>query len=345
MTDIKLEYIWVGGNNELRSKTRVIFTNKEFNLLTLEDSEISEWNFDGSSTNQANCNNSEIIIKPVSLYKDPFRNNDFHLLVLCDTWTPDNKPHKTNTRILAKEIFDKAIEQEPWFGMEQEFFVFDNKTGLPLGFPTTGLPPEQGQYYCSVGTSNAFGREFLEEVLDNCLYAEVPITGINFEVCFGQMEIQVCSTGIEAGDNLLIIRYILQRTAEKYKYNIDFSAKPLKGVWNGSGCHTNFSTKDMRENENGYELILDSISRLRKKHAEHIDCYGKDNNERLTGICETSSISTFSCGVADRGTSIRIPKSTEQSGRGYFEDRRPSSSCDPYLVTSKIFKTCVLDKI
>ena len=335
----KLEYIWVGGNNELRSKTKIVKTHKD--ILKLGDEEISDWNYDGSSTEQATGGDSEVWIRPVAVYKDPFR-GETDLLVLCDTWLPNGDPHPTNTRINAKKIFDQALDKEPWFGMEQEFFILDSDSKLPVGFPENGYPRPQGPYYCSVGASNAYGRDYLEEALDNCLIANIPVTGTNFEVCAGQLEIQVCSTGIAEGDDLLITRYILQRTGEKYGYDIDISAKPVKGDWNGSGCHTNFSTKEMRENENGYQLILDAIEKLRVKHDEHIQCYGSDNHERLTGLHETAHMSEFSSGVANRGASIRIPRMTERDGKGYLEDRRPSSSCDPYIVTSKLFETCCL---
>ena len=70
--------------------------------------------------------------------------------------------------------------------------------------------------------------------------------------------------------------------------------------------------------------------------------YGKDNNMRLSGDYETADINTLSTGVADRGASIRIPRLTVQNKRGYFEDRRPASNLDPYLVTSKIAETTLL---
>ena len=60
---------------------------------------------------------------------------------------------------------------------------------------------------------------------------------------------------------------------------------------------------------------------------------------RLTGKCETSDMETFSYGVGSRSSSIRIPNKTKEDGYGYLEDRRPSSSCDPYLVTSIILKS------
>lgn len=94
-------------------------------------------------------------------------------------------------------------------------------------------------------------------------------------------------------------------------------------------------------------VIEVAIERLSKHHVRHIKAYdpkeGKDNERRLTGFHETSSIHDFSAGVANRGASIRIPRQVAEEGCGYLEDRRPSSNCDPYAVTEVIVRTTVLD--
>ena len=324
-----VEYVWIGGNNELRSKIKV-----------LEDDEtrtIPDWNYDGSSTNQASGEDSEVIIKPRCIFKDPFQKYPGGQLVLCDTYTPDDLPLSNNMRFLANDIFNKKLDEKPWYGLEQEYFMMKN--GKPLGFDES---KPQGQYYCSVGAENAFGREIALKHLEYCIIAGIKISGINAEVAPGQWEFQIgpCE-GIRAGDHLWMARYILQRIGEEYDIKIDFSPKPLSGDWNGSGCHTNYSTEIMRE-ENGLEHINVAILKLGEKHKEHMKVYGIENELRMTGEHETASFDKFSFGIANRGASIRIGNATFNNKCGYFEDRRPSSNCDPYIVTSKIFKTTCL---
>jgi glutamine synthetase len=218
------------------------------------------------------------------------------------------------------------------------------KEGRPLGWPQKGFPAPQGPYYCSVGAGVSFGRQIVEAHYRACLYAGVTISGINAEVMPGQWEFQVgpCE-GVNSGDELWIARFLLKRVAEMYDVVISFDPKPIQGDWNGAGCHTNYSTKAMRD-DGGYPHIIEAIERLGAKHKEHIAIYGKDNHLRLTGRHETASIDKFSYGVANRGASIRIPRQTDIDKKGYFEDRRPASNMDPYLVTSKIALTTILNR-
>jgi len=331
------EYIWLDHKNGYRTKTKV--TSSKVPGL---------WNYDGSSTEQANGDDSEVYIRPVRVCKDPFRKDmDNAFLVLCDTWLPNGKPHPDNTREKAKEIFDKVKDKETMFGIEQEFFFTDPKSKLPLGMrkdlstgKVSGEFP-QGPYYCGVGSGRVYGRALAEHILRHAVYSELNITGLNFEVAPGQCEFQLCDKGLKCADDLNILRYIMVRSAEGLGVGIDFHPKPVKGDWNGSGCHTNYSTKEMRE-DGGLKHIMTAIEKLGEKHAEHIAVYGEDNDQRLTGKHETASVDKFSYGVADRGSSIRIPRFTNRDGKGYMEDRRPASNMDPYVVTSKIAETTIL---
>ncbi|MDX1666136.1 MAG: glutamine synthetase, partial [Saprospiraceae bacterium] len=289
------------------------------------------WSFDGSSTKQAEGHASDCLLKPVGVYKDGGRKNAY--LVVAEVLNPDGTPHESNTRALIEDE-----SEDFWFGFEQEYVL--SRAGLPLGFPEKGYPAPQGPYYCSVGTGNASGRDLVEEHLDLCLEAGLSITGINAEVMLGQWEFQCFGRGAKkACDDLVLSRYLLHRVAEKYGVQIEFHPKPVKGDWNGSGMHTNFSNRAMRE-VGGKELMEEILEAFRPVHAEHIAVYGSANEERLTGYHETQSIDTFSYGVSDRGASIRIPVSMLQNDwKGYLEDRRPASNADPYRVVARIIKT------
>jgi len=327
-----VEYIWIDGAGALRSKTRV--------LSDLEN--IPNWNYDGSSTGQANSNNSEIILKPCAVFKNTIHPDEI-TLVLCETYENDELPTQSNHRNNACKLFNKNKESEPWFGLEQEYFLIDLNTNLPLGFTEAN---KQGQYYCSVGVDNAFGRGLVERHAKLCLEYGIKLSGVNAEVAPGQWEFQIgpC-VGIEAGDHLWVARYLLYYLSEKFRVRINIEPKPIKGDWNGSGCHTNYSTKNMREgsgDKNGLHYINDAIEKLSKKHSSHMAVYGLHNETRMTGEHETADYNVFTNGVANRGASVRIGNDTLKNKQGYFEDRRPGSNCDPYLVISKIFETTVL---
>lgn len=349
------EYIWLDHSSNLRSKTKIIPNHDPQNGFPM-------WNYDGSSTRQADGSTSEVFLRPVKVVPDPLRPGSINasFLVLCDTWLFDKektsdkniqyKPHPDNTRYQTQLTFNDplVISEEPWFGMEQEFFFM--KSGIPLGmhkdinskklFSVTRK--EQGDYYCGVGPQNVYGRQIAEHVLSNVLSAQdIYCTGLNFEVAPGQCEFQIFGHGIDVADSLLLFRYILKRTAEVHDTDVSFHPKPVEGDWNGSGCHTNYSTTSTRK-ENGLDTIKNYIALLKANHKKHIKVYGVDNKKRLTGKHETASWEKFTHGVGDRGASIRVPTQTFIEESGYIEDRRPASNCDPYLVINKLVETTLL---
>ena len=331
MAKSKLEYIWLDGSaptQGMRSKTKIEadFSGK------LEDCPM--WSFDGSSTGQATGEKSDCLLKPVFICPDPQRKDGY--LVMCEVLKADGTPHPTNGRATIEDG-----DNDFWFGFEQEYFLWDPETNLPLGFPAHGYPAPQGPYYCSVGAKNAFGREIIEEHLDVCLDAGLNVEGINAEVAAGQWEFQIFAKGAqEAGDQIWVARYLLERIGEKYGVGINWHCKPLGDTdWNGSGMHANFSNSVLRTagSKETYDKICQAFEPV---VAEHIAVYGADNHLRLTGKHETQSIDQFSYGISDRGASIRIPIATVERGwKGWLEDRRPNSAADPYKVAARIIKT------
>ncbi|SAM03531.1 hypothetical protein [Absidia glauca] len=335
---VQVEYIWIDAFGKLRSKTKTV------DQVPKEASDLSEWNFDGSSTGQAEGHDSDVIMVPVAVYNDPFRGGD-NKLALCDLYNPDGTPHKDNHRHSCAKLMAAHADAKPWFGIEQEYMLFDPETNKPYGWPKHGFPGPQGKfrmawpYYCSVGAGKIFGRDIVEAHYRACLYAGINISGVNAEVAPGQFEYQVgpCE-GISMGDELWMARYLLDRVSEDFGIVVSIHPKPIKGDWNGAGCHTNVSTLEMRQ-EGGLAAIEKAIEKMSKRHMEHIQVYGEDNDQRLTGRHETGHIDKFSYGVANRGASIRIPRHVGKEGKGYFEDRRPASNIDPYQVTGIIMES------
>jgi len=302
--------------------------------------DLKVWNFDGSSTGQAPGSNSDVLMRPVAIFHDPFRGGE-NILVMTETLNNDGTPHVTNSLNEAAKIFEKVKDQHTWFGIEQEYSLLD-VDGHPLGWPKSGFPGPQGPYYCGVGATRVYGRDIIESHYKACLNAGVRICGTNAEVMPSQWEFQVgpCE-GIDIGDHLWMARFILAQVAEYYNVQVTFDPKPIPGDWNGAGCHTNYSTEAMR-NPGGLEAIKAACEKLGPKHMEHIAVYGEGNERRLTGRHETAPIDRFSYGVANRGASIRIPRHVNEQGFGYLEDRRPASNSDPYLVSAKIAETTLL---
>lgn len=340
------EYIWIDGGETLRAKCRTIKRDKITNL-----NQLPEWNFDGSSCYQATTENSEVILKPAYYFPDPFRLGN-NVMVICETYKWSDKtyqnlvPCNTNFRHFAKKIFDQAPAEQPWFGIEQEYTLLDEHgtfVNRPHKWPKNGYPGNQGPFYCAVGGNTTFGREVADMHYKCCLYAGIKISGTNGEVMPSQWEYQVGpSVGIDQGDHMWAARYLLMRVAELHKLSVSFEPKIFKD-WNGSGAHTNFSTKKMREGSGGMKYIEDMMTKFEGMHLQHMEMYGAGNKQRLTGIHETSPYDKFSYGAGNRAASIRIPTQTlKDNGKGYIEDRRPASNVDPYVVSAMIFATTCL---
>jgi len=333
LAKIKAEYIWIDGQKptaKLRSKTKIV----DGPVKNLGD--IPEWGYDGSSTYQATGHFSDLLLRPVKIVPDPLHGND-DLLVLCEVLNPDGSVHWSNTRAHLRQVAEKYKEHDPWFGIEQEYTLFEGNR--PLGWPESGFPAPQGGYYCGVGSDEVFGREVVEAHAEACIRAGIHIVGTNAEVMPAQWEFQIGAVGApDIADELWLARWLLYRIGEDYGVSATLYPKPVKGDWNGAGAHTNFSTKAMRA-AGGIKVIEAAMAKLEKRHDDHIKVYGAHNEERLTGLHETAPIHSFRHGISDRGASVRIPMATTATGMGYFEDRRPAANMDPYEVCAILIET------
>lgn len=371
-----LEYVWIDAAGGVRSKIRVANIDDVAVEHLVQNADQWEWSFDGSSTGQATGTDSDVILRPVAMYRNPFfqsnasntsnaSNASNAWLVLCDCYNKDGTPHATNARVRCAQTEAACLTDEPLFGIEQEYILFSKAKDVPYQWASPGDPGcgGQGPYYCGVGGDRCFGRKIADQHLLACLHAGIEIGGTNAEVMASQWEFQIGPLpATQVSDHLWMARYILQRITEEHGCCVTFHPKPLR-TWNGSGGHTNFSTAKMRgsnpestdkmrgsmransnEANEAMDAIMDACARLEANHAEHMAVYGEFNEARMTGLHETSSMHACTWGVSDRGRSIRIPRHVANRGHGYLEDRRPAANLDPYLVTERIMRTCCLNE-
>lgn len=334
---VHLDYVWVDGNDSprIRSKTKVVqLHNRDDGSPELA---LDAWNFDGSSTNQATTRDSERILQPIRLY----RLSENHFACLCEVFLPSKDadgewvPHDSNKRYPLRHNL-KELDVNMWLGFEQEYFFVKN--GQNVFWPEgPGEPPNNNGYYCSSG-GTVMHRKVVRDHADVCQRVGIQIVGYNAEVAPGQWEYQCFGEdALSACDNLWMSRYMLELMAEQNGLGIDWSPKPHDG-WNGSGCHVNFSTEKMRE-EGGHILFENVLNKMSESHKQTMLHYGSQNRQRLSGEYETAPYDEFSYGVGSRGSSVRVPNAVHEEGwKGYLEDRRPASNCDPYEVVFQLAK-------
>ncbi|CAF1933503.1 unnamed protein product [Brassica napus] len=244
------EYIWIGGSGmDIRSKARTLPGPVS------DPSKLPKWNYDGSSTGQAAGDDSEVILYPQAIFRDPFRKGN-NILVMCDAYTPAGNPIPTNKRHNAAKIFSnpKVASEEPWYGIEQEYTLMQKGVNWPIGWPIGGFPGPQGPYYCGVGADKAIGRDIVDAHYKACIYAGIGISGVNGEVMPGQWEFQVGPVeGISAGDQVWVARYLLE-----------FSAMRKSPSWGHHGRREgslqNFECRPQRHLEGDQERVQSTRS-------------------------------------------------------------------------------------
>uniref|UniRef100_A0A8C4IZ02 Glutamine synthetase n=1 Tax=Dicentrarchus labrax TaxID=13489 RepID=A0A8C4IZ02_DICLA len=332
--ECQVTYIWIDYSGEnLQCKTRTL--NKEPTGIR----DIPEW-----SASWMDGNLIEVTLVPVRMFRDPFT-LDPDKLVLCEVLDSNRVPMGSNQRSQCAKVMEEVREFEPWFGMEQEYILF-GLDGRPFGWAPQGSPFTRVN--CAVGINQVYGRDICICHYKACLYAGVKICGTNAESLPSQWEFQVgpCE-GTEMGDHLWTARYILHRVCEDFGVVASLDVKPIEDKLDTSGCHINFSTKEMRS-EGGLQYIEEAIRRLSRRHSQHLRVYdphgGADNMSRLTSqSSSTSSFHVFSTATSCRNVSVRIPGHVSRRGCGYFEDRRPAANCDPYNVMRTLVETCLLE--
>ena len=329
------EYIWLDKDNILKSKSLTIdffFENPEDSLNKVLDINIY---------NETSCNfintNEIIILKPCVVFHDPFRKG-LNVLVLCSVYNADNIPVENNYRDKNIEIFKGKSNLDALFILEQHFFITDNcpccpnkDTNKPYNWGKSKINPViSDQYYCSLGSNNAFGRKIAEQAYHSCLEVGLKVISMNAYKLPGQWEIHIgpCNE-IEIGDHCLLVKYILLRIGEIY--NAQINLNPDLFFSNSSKCIVNFSTVNMRTN---MQYIYEAFIRLCENEID------EKYHEKLDMIKNSDKNIDYNK-IFKINTSIIIPFDTFKNKKGYIQDRRYRSNDNPYLITYQILKTFI----
>ena len=298
------EYIWIDGTQptaSLRAKTRVItdpsvpFSTTFVDVDDIPMSFFPDWGADGSSTNQAGGDDSDIVLKPVSAIRDPYRPGGY--LVLCEVFSGDESIHPSNHRSELRRVLDAgAGNTEPLFGFEQEY-TYLKLDGTPFGFPDGGEPtPQRSILLCRWIWEYCWSRSlrrFSASGIESRSFHHRNQLGSHARSGRGT-SVRWSSEGFGSH---LVCPLASPSFSEKYDIVISLDAKPAKGDWNGAGMHTNFSTKLMREHD-GIKAIHSACEKIGNKINEHLAVYGDDYESRLTGAHETCSYKEFRYGAS-----------------------------------------------
>ncbi|WZZ16462.1 hypothetical protein YC2023_109551 [Brassica napus] len=255
--------------------------------------------------------------------------------VMCDAYTSAGNPIPTNKKHNVAKIFSnsKVASEEPWYGIEEEYTLMQKGIGIS-GVNGEVMP---GQWEFQVGPVEGISAGDQVWVARYLLERITEISGVNFS--FDPKPVP----SMRNNGGLAVIKNAIEKLQVKHKENIAaygevYGESVHERITEISGVNFSFDPKPVpsMRNNGGLAVIKNAIEKLQVKHKENIAAYGEGSERRLTGKHETAYINTFSWGVANRGASVRVGRDTEKEGKCYFEDRRPASNMDPYVVTSMI---------
>jgi len=333
-------YIWIDSTQEqLRQKTATL------DSFPSDVSELKIWNFDGSSTGQASGNYSDVLLRPVAFFRDPFRRGN-HILVFCECLREDGNPHPNDARRPLAQTIESCQEKDPLFVLEQQYTMLDLKH-RPLGWPQpSGFPSATGDSYCGIGADRSFGRDIAEAHISACLFAGVKIEGMRGGLMPGQWAFRIGpGSGVEVADHLWVARFILHQVAEQFGVVISIHPNPVAKI-STSFLPVYLATKEIRE-EKGLKAAEEAAKRLRETHESYQEIFRREQgrefsiefSRELSRDFSRDLSRDFSRADLDPRDLVRAREVPESWGSKYLEDGRPASNCDPYVLIQKIAET------
>jgi glutamine synthetase len=323
--------------------------------------------FDGSSIRGWKAiNESDMLMvpDPNSAFIDPFMEGPT-LSMTCSIREPrTGQPYSRCPRVIAGKALDyvknSGVADTIYVGPEAEFFIFDDvrfdqtvnsgyyyvdsvegrwNSGRKEDSGNLGYKPRYKEGYFPVPPTDTL-QDIRTEMLLTMGELGVPIEKHHHEVATGgQNELGIRFLPIvEAGDALMIYKYVIKNVARKHGKTVTFMPKPLFND-NGSGMHTHQSLW-----KGGKPLFAgDKYAGLSQmalwyiggilKHAPALLAItnpSTNSYKRLVPGFEAPVNLAYSQG--NRSASVRIPLSGDSPKAKRLEFRCPDASSNPYLA-------------
>ena len=334
-----------------------------------EDSFEEGFGFDGSSIRGfREIQESDMLLfpDPDTAFEDPFTKRRT-LDMICDIADPlTGEQYSRDPRFIARKaekyLKSTGIGETCYFGIEPEFFVFDDvrfeqrmngcfysvdsvegswNSGRDEG-PNLGYKPRSKEGYFPVPPMDS-----LHDIRSD-MVAALRQVGINVEIHHhevatgGQCEIDIrYDTLTQTADNLLKFKYVLKNVARANKKTVTFMPKPLF-MDNGSGMHCHQSIWNGASNlfyEAGTyadlsKLAVYYIGGLLKHAGAVLALSAPTTNSyrRLVPGYEAPINLIYS--MRNRSACVRIPAYSNSEKAKRLEFRPPDPSCNGYLALS-----------
>lgn len=323
--------------------------------------------FDGSSIRgwkAINESDMSMVPDPKTAWIDPFM-QEKTLSMICSIKEPrTGEWYSRDPRTIAQKALDflksTGLGDVAFFGPEAEFFIFDDvrfdqtehkgfyyvdsvegrwNSGREEAGGNLGYKPRYKEGYFPVSPTDTM-QDMRTEMLLTMAQCGVPIEKHHHEVATGgQNELGVRFAPIvEAGDFLMVYKYVVKNVAKKYGKTATFMPKPLFND-NGSGMHTHQSI--WKEGKplffgDGYaqmsKMALHYIGGLLRHAPALLALTNPTTNsyKRLVPGFEAPVNLAYSQG--NRSASIRIPLSGDNPKAKRMEFRCPDATCNPYIA-------------
>ena len=330
---------------------------------------------DGSSIRgwQA-INESDMLVvpDPATGFIDPFAR--FPTLVLVGniqdpiTRQDYGKDPRNIARKAEKYLASTGLGDTAFFGMEAEFFVFDDvrydtkghssfyavdsvegqwNTGREEG-PNLGYKPRYKEGYFPVPPADC-QQDLREEMVQEMGKVGLDVECNHHEVASGgQAEIDTkYKPLVRAADELLIFKYIVKNVARRNNKTVTFMPKPIFGD-NGSGMHTHMSIwkdKDTTFAGDMYaglsQAALYAIGGVLRHAGALLAMTNPTTNSYKRLVPGYEAPVNLAYSSRNRSAAVRIPMYSHSPKAKRMEFRCPDPSCNPYLALSAMLMAAI----